>query len=511
MTVTDAPPVTDWQRLDRRSIWVGAVRPAGGLLLAGAVAVTFRGWDRVGWIEPAIGAVVVLGILVLSAWAWFTTTYRVTDTHVEMRSGLLVRSARSVPRDRLRSVDLTVDVVHRLAGLAVVAIGTGRQGGESDDELKLESVSSAEAERLRSVLLLRDAAPASVDSPADPRAPLAEFATAWLRLAPLSLAGLVAIGVLAAAVAQFRDAIDYEAVWGSGPVQSAVAWAEGVPLPLLVLLAIGGLLLLNTVLSTLLYVVSYGGFRLVRGDDRTLRLTYGLLTQRSVTIEEARIRGVRVDEPLLLRLGGGAKAKIVAAGLGVTDAEGTQKRDSDLLLPAVPVALAHRVTADVLGAPSSPARVLLARHPAAALRVLLLQWVPMSLLPAVGLAVPAALGVFPHWPWQLALVLAVPAAVGAALEFGNLGHALSGAFLVARSGSGVRRTAVVRRDGVIAWQLRRTVLQRRSRLLSVTAAVAAGKGTHTIAYADQDEVLALAADAVPGLLAPFLEADPPQA
>ncbi|GAA3222733.1 PH domain-containing protein [Pseudonocardia petroleophila] len=508
MTVTDAPPVTGWRRLDRRSIWVEAVRPAGGLLLAGAVAVTLRGWDRLGWIEPAIGAVVVLGILVLSAWAWATTTYRVTDTHVELRSGLLVRSARSVPRDRLRSVDLTVDVVHRVAGLAVVAIGTGRQGGESDDELKLESVSRAEAERLRSVLLLRDAAPAADAAPPEPRAPLAQFGASWVRLAPLSLAGLVAIGVLAAALGQFREAIDYAALWGSGPVRSGVAWAEGVPLPLLVLLALGGLVLLNTVLSTVLYVVSYGGFRLVRGDDRTLRLTYGLLTHRSVTIEEARIRGVRVDEPLLLRLGGGAKARIVAAGLGVQDGEGNGKRDSDLLLPAVPVALVHRVTADVLGAPSSPAAVPLRRHPAAALRVLLLQWVPVSLLPALGLAVPAALGVFPHWPWQLALVLVPAAAAGAALEFGNLGHALSGEFLVARGGSGVRRTAAVRRDGVIAWRLRRTVLQRRPRLLSVTAAVAAGRGTHTIAYADQDEVLAVAAEAVPGLLAPFLEPDP---
>ena len=74
---------------------------------------------------------------------------------LEVRGGLLVRQERSVPRDRLRSVDLTVDVVHRLAGLAVVAIGTGRQGGESDDDLKLQSVSTAEAERLRSVLLAR--------------------------------------------------------------------------------------------------------------------------------------------------------------------------------------------------------------------------------------------------------------------------------------------------------------------------------------------------------------------
>lgn len=66
----------------------------------------------------------------------------------------------------------------------------------------------------------------------------------------------------------------------------------------------------------------------------------------------------------------------------------------------------------------------------------------------------------------------------------------------------------MRRDGIIAWRFRRTLFQRRPRLLSASAAVAAGSGAHTISYADQDELLALAADAVPDLLAPFLEPDP---
>ncbi|MBC8093209.1 MAG: PH domain-containing protein, partial [Pseudonocardia sp.] len=460
MTTLDAPPV-DRLRLDRRSIWVEAVKPAGGLLLTGAVIVTFRGWDRVGWVEPAIGVLVVVGILAVSAWAWATTTYRVTPTHVELRSGMLVRQERSVARERLRSVDLTVDVVHRIAGLAVVAIGTGRQGGEADDELKLSAVSTEEAERLRTVLLVRGAQPASVD----PRAPLAAFEASWIRFAPLSLLGLISIGVLAAAVGQLRDAIDYAALLGSGPVQSVLAWAGSVSPVVVVLLVVGGLVVLNTILSTVLYVLFYGGFRLVRQDDGALRISYGLLTQRSVTIEEARIRGVRLDEPLLLRLGGGARAKVIAAGLGVKDSQGNEKRDSDLLLPSVPRALAHRVTAAVLG---RPVDVALRSHPLAALRVVLLQWVPVSVLPAVGLAVPAVLGVFPWWPALLALVLVAPAVGFAVLEFRNLGHGRAGEFLIARGGSGIRHTAVVRCDGIIAWRFRRTVFQRHPRLLSAT-------------------------------------------
>lgn len=507
-SVPAGPVDRDWRRLDRRSIWVEAVKPLGGLLLTGAVLVTLRGWSRIGWFEPTVGAVGVVGVLALSGWTWATTTYRVTDTHVELRSGLLVRRRRSVARDRLRSVDLTVDVVHRVAGLVVVAVGTGRQGGDSDDELRLESVSTAQAEQLRSALLLRAPRSEAPTPEAAEVAPLAEFDARWVRYAPLSLMGLIAISVLAAAVGQFREVIDYRRLLGSGPVQAAFAWLTTTPPVLVVPAVVAGFVVVNSVLSTVLYVLFYAGFRLTREPDGTLRVVYGLLTRRSVTIEEARIRGVRIDEPLLLRLGGGARARIVAAGLGAKDAQGDEKRDGDLLLPSVPVALVHRVSAAVLGTPISPALAPLRTHPAAALRVLLAQWVPVSVLPAVGLAVPALLGAFPHWPWRLAALLVPVAAVFAVLEFRNLGHAVSGAYLVARGGSGVRRTAAVRRDGIIAWRFRRTLFQRRPRLLSASAAVAAGSGAHTISYADQDELLALAADAVPDLLAPFLEPDP---
>jgi putative membrane protein len=97
--------------------------------------------------------------------------------------------------------------------------------------------------------------------------------------------------------------------------------------------------------------------------------------------------------------------------------------------------------------------------------------------------------------------------VGAWLEYRNLGHALTGTHLVARGGSTSRHTVAVRRDGIIAWRFRRTVFQRRACLLTATAAVAAGKGAEVIEYAGQDDVLAVARDAVPGLLAPFLEPD----
>lgn len=501
----------EWRRLDRRSIWVAPLRPLAGLLFTGLLVITLRGWDRFGVVEPLIGGGLTLGGFLLSAWYWATTRYRITPTHVEVNSGILVRKHRAVARDRLRTVDFTADITHRVAGLAVVVIGTGRQGGDADDEVKLDSVSRGAAERLREMLLVRgDAQPvepatAAVEQVESPV--LATFQASWLRLAPLSLMGLVAAGLILAGATQLARTVGGNEVFTSGPVREVWGWVTQTPVLTIVLVGLGVLVVLNTVLSTVLYVLVYGGYTLRRADDGTLRISYGLLTHRSVTIEERRIRGVRMDEPLILRLGRGARLKVVAAGLGAKDGKGEEKQDSDMLLPTAPRTVADSVTAGVLHTPTAPAAHGVRAHPIAALRVLLVRGIGTALVPAAVLAVLAALDILPAWIWQLALLLVVPAVLLAWLEYRNLGHRLVDAFLVARGGSTVRHTVTVRTDGIIAWRFHRTVLQGRSGLLSATAAVAAGKGAQTIQYASQQDALQVARDAVPGLLEPFLEPD----
>jgi putative membrane protein len=517
----EAPAAVDpeegWRRLDRRTIWVAPLRPLGTLLLTGLIVVTFRGWANLNGSEPVIGLVLAVGGFALSAWSWATTRFRITPTHVELRSGILVRKHRAVARDRLRTVDITADLLHRIAGLAVVVVGTGRQGGEADDELKLESLARREADELRTVLLARrpavaPAAVATPDAPAPERSEpgaeelLSRFDARWVLLAPLSLMGLVAVAVVAGALAQLLRTALGDEVFNSTAAQAAWGWVTSFSVLGVIAVAIAVLLVANAVLSPILYVLVYGGYRLTRHHD-SLHVTYGLLTQRSVTIEERRIRGVRLAEPLLLRAVRAGRLAAVAAGLGAKkDSEGKDKSNNDMLLPTAPVVEAHRVTAAVLRCAESPLAAPMRRHPAAALRPIALQWSVLA-LPAIVLGILAALDVVPAWLPEAALVLVVAAAVGAGLEYANLGHARAGDHLVARHGSGVRTTTAVRCDGIIAWQFRRTVLQRRPRLLTATAAVAAGKGAHTIHYAGQDDVLLVARDAVPGLLEPFLEAD----
>jgi len=484
-------PEPAWQRLDARMLAVTPLRQLIGflpviavVLLAGASDLDRRFYGLV----AAVVAVVLAGVA-----RWFTTRYRVTDERVELRSGLLFRTARSVPRDRIRTVDLTAGPVHRIFGLSVLKVGTGqRTEGTEGGELSLDAVSAAAADGLRQVLLERSAAAPTeaVGTAAD--TPIATLDWAWLRFAPLTVSSLIAVGAVAGVVGQLAgDAgLDPSDIVVRGELDTAPLWL-GVLVFAIAVLAVA---LLG---SVVLFVEAWWGFRLAREPGGTLRVRRGLLTTRSVSLEEARIRGVEIIEPLLLRAGRGGRLTAVATGLGGM----AQGEGRGALLPPAPREVAHRVGAAVLGQPSPPTGTPLRRHPHAALRRRLVRAVVPVLVVAGVLAL---VGPIPGWA-PLAVLAALPLTLLLALDsYRNLGHALSDGYLVTRRGAAQRRTVALQRSGIIGWTVSQTLFQRRAGLATVAATTAAGGGAYEIVDVGTGDGLAVADAAVPDLLHPFL-------
>jgi putative membrane protein len=501
-----APPLNEtetdpWQRLDRRTIFVAPLTPILSVVGVVTLIVVVRGWEKVGFWEPAITVGIAVALFLANAWRWSTTRYRVTDTHVELHSGVVTRKHRSLARDRVRAVDMSADIFHRVFGLSVVTIGTGRHVSDAEDEVKLESVSTVEAEHLRQLLLRR-----TVDAPVVNDGTISRFDTKWLRYAPLTVIGFVAVLVLAGGATQLGRTIGVK-VWETGPVQRLFDWYATEPLPLTIVVSAVVFLLLCMVLSVVMYAVIYWGFRLTRHGG-ALRVQYGLLTKRSVSIEERRLRGVKLDEPLLLRSVGGAKVTAVATGLGKKKGDDDKwQTDANLLLPPAPRDEAGKVVAEVLRVQSAPTGATLVKHPRAAGRRLIMWSTLAAAVPAVVLGVLSALDLTPDWIWQVLLVLVPLGFLNGMGEYHGLGHALTDDYLVTRWGVTPRSTVAVQRTGIVGWKIRQTIFQRRARLITVGATVAAGSGVYLVRYADQDDGLAVADAAAPGLLAPFLEND----
>jgi putative membrane protein len=462
-----------------------------GLFFAGRAVGDGQMW----WLGP-LG---VLAVIIWSVLRWTTTRYRITPEQVQLRTGLLQRKTITTPADRVRSVDVTASALHRLLGLAKVDIGTGSH--EAGSGLSLDSLPVAEAAGLRAELLHRSAVVSPAAEPAtsaDHETQLVQLDPRWVRFAPFTMSGVLAAGVILGIGSRLLDQVGVSA-GEVGPIRQALDYLGRTQIWLDVLLGLVAVVVFVTLLSVGGYVLSYWGFRLTRHSRGTLHITRGLLTTRATSIEERRLRGLELAEPLLLRAVHAARLSGITTGLA---SKGATDGGSSLLLPPAPATVARAVATQILRDPS-PLVVTLTTHGPAARR----RRFTRALLAAFVLVVVA--GVVISWgaPRWLALpaVLTVPVAVLLAADrYRSLGHAIAGDFLVTRAGSLDRRRDVLERDGIIGWNVRQSFFQRRAALATLTATTAAGRQRYAVTDVPLSLALPLADRAMPGLLGEFL-------
>lgn len=556
LSPTDAPqepdvsPTTAWQRLHPLSVWASAL-VAGVFMvpvaIVGTIALVMVGQPL--WAPAPLPATVAflalttyLDILRLRA-----VRYRVTAERMEMRSGIIAKAYRSIPRERVRSVDVAAPVYARIFGLCSVTVGTGEKVGSGSDQLQLLYVTTEQGEWLRRDLLYRGAPSnggVSSEGAADPDAPveteLARLRPRWFAYAPATTAtlgvGLGAIAALLGANAQsggrgWRWLSEQTGLPNAQEVSSFVMAQALLVLPL----ALSGLVVSGVVVLTAAAVETWWDYRLTREADGTVRLRRGLLTSVSLSVEGRRLNGVTLHEPFVLRSVGGADVRAVATGLAAADAQKTSAKSR--LSPAMPRNEARRLAADLMRTSDSPLDVPLLPHPRAALRRRFTRAGVVTVAGAVSaatlawlhglvgaawwtvvheaereiIAVPLATGVVESsssWVWAvLAVVIAAAAFWYAVGSYRALGHGLHPRYLLVRQGMAVRDTVALERSAVIGWRITRSPFQRRLGLADVAATTAAGKGMYAASDVGLGQGLDWADQAVPGLLEPFLVRD----
>jgi putative membrane protein len=492
-----------WRMLDRRMLLVHPVREVGRFLPALVGFALFGRSTDAGGLWGLFGLVVPVG---LGLARYLTTSYRITESRVEVRRGLLTKRVVSAPLDRVRTVEITASPIHRLLGLTTVRIGTGRTTDKGEEKLALDGLGAPVAAELRDRLLRNSPiaaspGPALPDAPPDvgdgghPGTPIAQprvvlrLDLAWVRFAPLTTSGIVIAGAALGLAAQSFHTL---------AVTTSVHVGDLERLGSLVLAVAGVvvLVLLFCVLAVVGYLLTNFGFVLTRRpDDDTWHLRRGLLTTRETTLDHARTSGISIGEPLGLRLAHGARLTAIVTGLT------TKQKGSAVLVPPAPRAEVDRVAVEVLGTPG-PVTADLVRHSTRAHRR---RWtramVPGGVLALVSLVVAYAVS----WAFVAVAVLVLAAAAFMAHDrWQALGHALVDGHLVARSGSLDRRREVLHTRSVIGWNFRASWFQRRAGLTDLTATAAGGRQRVSVLDLDEARATALAVAGTPGLLDPFL-------
>jgi len=489
---------TEWRRLSPRMLLVHPVIELGkavpallGLFVAGSSTGLGSVWGAVG-----AGVVIVFGLL-----RWVTTRFRITPEQVQLRRGVLRRTAIAAPLDRVRTVDVTAHLLHRVLGLAKVVVGTGTSDRKGGDRLVLDGLSADAAGRLRAELLHRGQHPETVDA-ASPSAPvereIVRLNPAWVRYAPFTLSGaLTGLALLGFAWRLSSEAhVDPGRI---GPLREIgdQLGRTSIALDIAAIAVFVGAFV--AVASTIGYVLAFWDFRLTRHSGGTLHVTRGLITSRATSIESRRLRGVEISEALLLRSVGGARCLAIATGLRV--GRGAE-RGGELLLPPAPRSEAVRVGAAVLDT-VVPLVVALRTHGAVARRRRVIRAVAGAVVLVAVIGVVAWLAGAPRYVWLSSLLLPVLAVPLGLDRYRSLGHALSDGYVVASFGSLVRRRSAISCAGIIGWNLKSTFFQRRIGLTTLTATTAAGKQSYRIYDVAETDAVDFAEQAVPGLISQF--------
>ncbi len=458
---------------------------AGGV--AGLPAVIIVGLaiaqGELGRIANIVLTVLVAGI----GWGvaeWWRFRYGVVGDSLVVERGIFTLERKVVPRDRIRGIDLSAPVIHRLLGLRRVTVDAAAEGGKGS-ELSLSAVSIADGEALQRELL-GDSTGAEAAAPiaeADLRTLAVAGATGprWLAV-PFGIAAATA-GALAAAG---------EDVWrplADGARDRVGGLADG---GVLTALLIGAALLIAVVITAAVAsVLSDGRFRLSTPPGQLVS-ERGLLRRRQVSIDRGRLAALEVREPLTwrpLRLAG-VRARIT--GVGADSGAGAGRTQ---LHPATDITVAETLVRRILPAVPRDAR----GHPRRALsRRIVRATVPVALL-VLSLGLVGRLG------WAIAAAaLLVPAVWIGRDRWRSLATGFNGRLLRLREGSLSRRTTIVDPAAIVEYRVRSSPFQRRADLCTMEVRMGRGAGSARALDIDASHAAETARRLDPSLLHKFL-------
>ena len=420
-------------------------------------------WGTALMMLAGIAVVLLIGVVLY----WRRFEYRVGANEIRIDSGILNRTHRSIPFDRIQDVDISQGPIARLLGLARVEFETGGSAGGTSDDGALAAISLARAAELRDHVRARRSATVTLaDATQSEPAPIFAMDMTRVLLAGLFNFSLAVIAGLFGAVQTFGDVAGFDvfarrfwrdALDAGSPIADFIL-AHQIAAALagtLVLIATG---LLAGIARTLLRDYR---FRLDR-TETGLRRRRGLLTLTDVTLPIRRAQAAIIGSgPLRDRLGWRSlKLQSLGKDEGKKGDHVVAPLARDPEIAAILAELAWRpIDASIDWQRVSPA---LAWGFTGAVSLLLIPAAIQTLIfPLIGgaaIALIAAL-IALHW-----------------LSWRRTRYALDGDRLLVRSGWWQRRLVLLPLANIQSVDLTENIFSRRFGLASLAIGVASGRG-----------------------------------
>lgn len=258
------------------------------------------------WIIGAVVALVVWGMI-----SWYRFHFRVQEGELQIEQGVFVRKKLYLTSDRIQVIDISAGVVQRLFGLVAVEVKTA---GSSSKEAKINAISRAKAEELKSQLRKVSEKEGVTEFETDDeiqRSKIYSLNTKDLLVAASTSGRFgVALSVVGAIFSQIEQFI---------PDEQLIRFVE-TNLPnststTMVLLSILAVLVISWLFSFVSTIIKYYDF-VVEVRENELLIAKGLFERKQLTIPFNRIQAVQIQEGLLRQPLGYASLVIESAGYG---------------------------------------------------------------------------------------------------------------------------------------------------------------------------------------------------
>lgn len=441
-------PEPTWDRLHGATVLIEFLRVLWRLATAIAILVVFslmgeRSNDRTEVLLSAVGMYAVVAAFVRRA----TFRFAVADGNLILKSGVFVRSERTIPLERIQNLNLRQTWIHQVLGVVDVQVETA---GGIGVEAELSTLGKDRAESLRSELLAGPVK-SGEDSPILERPPLYRASSGDLLIAGATQNRALAIVGAVSGVGWIAGGGIWQNLAGT---LSVGGFAVGAILIL-------GLLVFGWILSIAHTVVTYFGFEL-RHESGRLRRRYGLLNRIDNEVPLGRVQTVRWSASPVQRWLERGRLDVQTAGSFVR----AEQAGTSVLAPLMPASHRREVLSATLAYPNPDALPWHPLHPKAAARRFRSSLVWLVLLAgfsAVYLQV-----------WGLAVLggLLVYSAVLSRLSARRSSYAVAEEMLAVASGVWTRQRTWLPAGKVQSVSLRQSPLERRLGLMRVIAQTA---------------------------------------
>lgn len=416
----------------------------------------------IGILLGGLGLYIVFAII-----SWLRFSYFIYNDELRIEQGVFARHKTYIPIERIQSVQISAGIVQRVFGLVKLEVQTA--GGNRQAEASLSAITKDQALELQEKLHIdtnnENLLETAMSTPNLEKK--LELKDLFITATTSNGIGVVLVGGLAF-LSQINQYIPEEDIYTRLGKYFASYASDGI---LVYIIGVIFILLLAWLLSILGTIITTGGFRITRYEDRLL-IERGLIEKRQISIPLRRIQAVKIVEGILRHPFGLATIHVVSAGHG-------DKSSTDTLI--FPLISAQEV-ADFLE--TFLPEFELERHYNPLSKRAKNRYRMILTIPALLLVLP--LIIFFKYGF-LALLLPLLAYLWGIKQYRDAGWQITGQQLAVRFRIFGLNTFLVKRFRIQSFELQQNPLQKRKNLKSFVIKIASSVGGTKISLKGIDE------------------------